>query len=96
MNKEEYNIELKKLEADFKIQKDKLAHRCAEENNSYKVGDTVTDHIGSILVEKIGTTYGFHYNDIPYSTYFGIELKKNGEPTKKGNKRLVHQINIEE
>lgn len=95
MKKEEFNTELKKLEVEYDIQKKELATRCAKENNPYKINDVVTDHMGSILIEKIGTSYGFG-TEIPYSTYFGIELKKNGEPTKKGTKRLVYQINIEE
>lgn len=80
MTKEEYLNEVKELDV-----------KCANENNDVKVGDSFTDQSGTILVERISVyiTYG----GMPTCLYYGLELKKDGTPTKKGTRRDAFQIN---
>ena len=61
-------------------------------NNPYKIGDKITDHIGTVIFEKMGFNWG--YLDKPCAIYFGTELNKDGKPNKKGSKRQVYQTNI--
>ena len=76
-----------------KSEEKELARKYAYANNKIKVGDIVTDHIGSIKVEKI--LWGFaSFKDKPLCIYRGIELKKDKTPTKRGNKRDVYQSNL--
>ena len=59
-----------------------------------KIGDIVTDHTGSVKVERITFYRGFN-DSLPVCVYHGIELKKDLTPTKKGDKREVYQNNID-
>lgn len=62
-------------------------------NNPYKIGDIVTDHIGSIRYDKLKyTTTGCDY--VPTPIYSGIELKKDGTPKKRIIVRDVYGSNI--
>lgn len=90
MNYEEYKNQLSELSRDFEKSKQKLAIQYAKINNSVKVGDVFTDHIGSVKVESIG----FDIHGEPQCVYYGIELKKDGRPTLKGSKRQAYQRNI--
>jgi hypothetical protein len=92
MNHEEYLQKLKELESEFENKKVKLMKDFVRANNPYKIGDKITDHIGTIIIEKLGFSWGYLKN--PCATYSGIELKKDGTPNKKGTKRQVHQSNI--
>lgn len=92
MNRKEYLQKLEELEIELKNKKVELMRDFVIENNPYKIGDKVTDHIGSIIIEKIGFSWG--YNNNPCATYFGTELKKDGTPTKRLTKRTVWQSNI--
>ena len=87
-----YFQKVKDLETEHIHRKKELMRKFVNENNPYKIGDTVTDHVGSIIIEKISYSRG--YNSAPYAIYFGVELNKNGSVNKKGNKRCVHQVNI--
>jgi hypothetical protein len=93
MNKSEYDIKRRQLTEDFEAAKNALAKEFALSNNTVKAGDIVTDHIGSIRVEKIKWTKGYG-SDYPGCVYFGTELKKDLTPTKKGEKRDVYQYNL--
>lgn len=92
MNYEEYLQKGKELELEFKDKKLELMKEFVRANNPYKIGDTVTDSIGSIIIEKMGYSWGFNSN--PCATYSGLELKKDGTPTKKKTTRQVWQSNI--
>ena len=91
MNYEEYLLEVKKLESEFENRKVELMKEFVRANNPYKIGDKVTDHIGSIIIEKMGFAWGF--GNKPCATYTGLELKKDGTPNKMGDKRMVWQSN---
>lgn len=93
MTKEQYDNDLKVLFSEYERAKIELAKKFALENNSIKEGDIVTDHVGSIKVEKIQVTLG-SFDDPPSCVYFGIELKKDLTPTKKATKRDVYQSNL--
>lgn len=96
MTPEQYKQGLKHLEDQFDKDKLELAREYALANNPYKVGDKVTDHIGSIIIEGISISRGSRYGDLPSCVYSGTALTKKGVPTKRNDKRTVWQQNIEE
>lgn len=77
-----------RIEHDKKVQA--LSKEYALSNNTVKVGDMVTDHIGAVKVEKIL----IRVTDEPSCVYSGTEYTKAGKPTKRGTKRLAYQINL--
>ena len=89
----EYKDKVKTLEDKLEWDKTELMKQFVRENNPYKVGDIVTDHIGSVKIEKLGYSWGFNSN--PCATYFGIEINKDGTPNKKGKTRTAFQSNLE-
>ena len=93
MEIEIYKNKLKELELGFERQKLILMREFVDSNNPFHIGDKITDHIGSIIIEKIGYSYGYS-NEHPYAIYTGLVLKKDGTPTKKLKKRTVYQLNI--
>lgn len=93
MNYDEYLQKVKELERELGHKKAALMMEFVNANNPYKIGDKITDHIGSIIIEKMG--YAWNYPDSnPCATYYGLELKKDGTPNKKGSRRQVWQSNI--
>ena len=96
MTKEDYVNELKKLRTQYDEQVKLLGMKYASENNTNRIGDVVTDHIGSIRIESIGyCDLGANgYNRFPSVIYNGVQLKKDGSPKARGNKRTVFQINL--
>jgi hypothetical protein len=75
--RERYNLEMNKIYKDY-----------AFNNNPYKIGDIITDHIGSIIIEVIKWSKIFNRFSSE-CVYTGTQLKKNGEPFKSGEKRVV-------
>jgi len=92
MKYEEYRLKVRELEQEYQIKKIELQREYIRANNPYKAGDKVTDHIGSIIIEKIG--YALTSTGEPCATYTGIELKKDGQPKKNGDRRTVWQSNL--
>jgi hypothetical protein len=96
MTQEEYKSKFLGINNDFQVKLKSLAKEYAISNNPYKIGDVVTDHMGSIKIEQIK----FYFSTLPNSslfpscTYFGIEVTKRGEPKKGGKKRSVYQENL--
>lgn len=92
MKKEEYLEGLDILKKEFERKKRDLALEFAKSNSTAKIGDKVTDHIGSIIIESMGlsSTLG----GIPCMTYYGHELKKDGSIRKDKSKRRVLQMNL--
>ena len=93
MTEEEFKAELKKIEEEALNKKLQLYRKYALAHSTYNVGDIFTDHIGSILIEKIKECVVFNTNNLPSCIYFGLELKKDGTPTKKMTKRDAYQVN---
>jgi hypothetical protein len=85
---------LKVLEQEYESKQKEVMREYCDENNPYKIGDKFTDHIGTILIEKILYSYynSFLY-EAPSCVYFGPELKKDGTPKKNGDKRKAYQLN---
>ena len=94
MEYQEYKDKLKGLELEFEQKKSKLIKEYVDANNPYKIGDKVTDHANSIIIEKI--KYHILLTGIPCAVYYGSELKKDGTPKKNGNKTYVYQINLKQ
>lgn len=97
----EYSQSLNQLDAELENfieeiarKKQALAREYALANSIVQVGDTVTDHLGSIQVREIKfTRVG---GNLPYCVYEGPELTAKGTvKIKKGCVRKVHQINLE-
>jgi hypothetical protein len=68
-----------------------LIKKYAFANNPVKEGEKFTDHIGTIVVEKIEVTTSLF--GLPSCMYFGTVLRKDGTPTKKNEKRWAYQTN---
>lgn len=94
MTNENYSKELTYIKMDFERRKRELAIQYVTENAKFKVGDIVTDHIGSVKVEVVKTQ--LREQGYPETVYHGTELKKDLTPTKKGDKRSVWVSNIKE
>jgi len=91
-NRENYEKGIAQIEREANARKIELIRLYASENNTFKVGDVVKDHIGSIIIEKI--TYTISSKKIPCCVYYGLELKKDGTPRKNKSKRSVYQGNV--
>ena len=91
MNTDELQKKLKEIKSDYlKIQSD-LLKSYAVSNDPYCIGDIVTDHYHSIIIE----TKNFYVeNCISSIVYYGTMVKKNGELFKNNKKDKVYQINI--
>ena len=89
MTEEELKEQLEALEKSHLLAKMVLMREYCNENNPYKIGDTFTDHIGTVLIEKIMYSYGINTSCV----YLGLELKKDGTPRKDGSKRNAYQCN---
>ena len=92
MNKEEYLAEKKSIEerlAKERIELDKrfnrekieLDKRFSASYNPVKIGDTVTDHYKSIVVEKFILAYD--YDGLPTLSFRGMRVTKDGKPVKR-------------
>jgi hypothetical protein len=87
----EYKDRVKQLEEKLDTDRAELMKQFVRDNNPYKVGDIITDHIGSIKIEKMGYSWGYGK---PCATYYGIELKKDGTPNKRNSSRWAFQSNL--
>lgn len=92
MNAKELISKIVVLEQELVKKKNEVLVEYCKANNPYKVGDTFTDHIGTIKIEVIRYHLSYDY-DRSCCTYFGIELKKDGTPKKTGVKRTAYQSN---
>jgi hypothetical protein len=92
----EYNDYLKKLSEMIKRHNGeirRLQQEYAYAQSPYKVGDYVTDHIGTIKVEKIQWQSSDMGKDVT-CVYFGQCYTRKKEPFKSGETRFVFQKNI--
>ena len=92
MKKEELLLKLDVIEHSYlKAKQEALVEYC-DANNPYKVGDVFTDHMGSILIEEVKyTNFNNKYRE-PSCVYYGVQLNKDGTPTKLGNKRDAYLV----
>lgn len=89
MNNQELEHRLKELQQEYDLKQKEVMRQFCDDNNQYKVGDKFTDHIGTIIIEKI--RYSYNISRIPICIYFGAELKKDGTLKKSNDKRNAWQ-----
>lgn len=93
MTKDEYREEMAFETSEHNNRVQALREKCAESNNPHKIGDTVTDHKESIIIEKM--VIGLSGSDLfPVMVYTGKRVKNNGEPYKKHMICEVWQSNL--
>jgi hypothetical protein len=90
---EEYHRGLAAIEEEAKQKKVALVKEFAMANNPHKKGDTIRDSEGGLIIERINIHYGYG-NSLPYCSYGGTELKKDGTPKLRQSKRTIAQFNI--
>ena len=93
MTKEEYDNQIKEIEKEAAEKKKQLAQKYAFANNKIKKGNKVTDHMGTIIVEKFQYTYG-GLSSYPSCIYYGTNLNKDGSTSKREPKRHCYQSNL--
>ena len=94
MNKEEYFQQVKLIEHEAKIKKGVLSKNYAMASKVASIGDVVTDHHQTIMVEALGWGHSFR-GDVPQARYTGVKLKKDLTPYKSGELCTVYEGNIE-
>lgn len=75
MNKQELKHKLNELQQEYGLKQKEVMKQFCDANNPYIVGDKFTDHIGTIIIEKI--RYSYTVTGTPSCIYFGTELKNN-------------------
>jgi hypothetical protein len=92
MTHKEYLQKISDLESEYQNKQIALAKQFVNANNPHKIGDKVTDHIGSIIIEKI--KFGIVSYNLPIAVYEGKVLKKDGTPKLNCKVRSVYQSNL--
>ena len=82
MTYEELRRKCREIQKECEARQKDLKKQFALEHNPVKIGDVVTDHFHTIRVEDMKCYLMSFDPEIPQMTYYGIELKKNGEPKK--------------
>lgn len=93
MKIEEYKEFKAEIDKEYQMKLRELAAIFATANSPVSVGDFVTDHIGTIKVEKV-SLYLSLSKDVPSCVYYGPCYTKKNVLYKSGEKREVHQMNI--
>lgn len=94
MKLEDYKNKVRSLKSQHKKELNKLAVRYAYLNSTVKIGDIVTDHIGSIRVQEIKVSPCGFFNEDPSCVYCGVLYTKAGKPFKSGERRSVYQTHL--
>ena len=92
MDKQEYIEKLKAIDGDAKKAKAALAKEFAMSNNTVKLGDIISDHANTIVVDHIGLGYSF--DGTPQCVYRGVALTKKLVPKKNGSSEKIWQSNL--
>ncbi len=95
-SKEDYKHKTLMLAEKHKEEVFQLKKKYAMANSSVQVGDMVTDHMGSVKVERIKIHTGYHVDDLPSCVYYGPCYTKSGRPFKSGERRGAYQANLVE
>lgn len=91
MTETEYLKEREKIERSYEDKKVLLDLKYTQENSRVNIGDIVTDHLGSVRVEKISL---YRSCGFPSCIYTGPCITKKMIPFKSGERREVYQTNI--
>ncbi len=92
MDIEEYNAKCNTLYKEYHAKMMELACEFAMSNNQVSIGDTIEDHTGKIVVEKISLSAG--QLSRPLCKYYGKNLLKSGKQSKREPHRTVYQSNL--
>ena len=87
MEKEEYKLKLKEIEAEYDAKKKALYKEYALSNAKFKMVDIIKDERWTIKVDVISTYIGF---GDPEPVYRGYELKKDLTPKKSMERQSIH------
>ncbi len=90
MNFETYKKKITDLNIEVNNKKRELKMKYALSHSTVKIGDMITDHLGSIIVESILLN---NANE-PSCIYKGINLLKSGKVSKRQKKRYLYQVNL--
>lgn len=91
MTKQELKEQLITLYYQYELGKKVVFKNYALSNNPYYIGDIVTDHVASIKIESIGIHVS---NGEAECRYEGIQLNKDGKPSKRQDHNIIYQQNI--
>ena len=91
MEYDDYKLKYDEIDNEADMKKNELDKEYAYSHNTIKVGDFITDHIGTIKVEKISYA---KFNPTPECVYIGPIYTKSGHRSKCGGIRYVFQRNI--
>lgn len=94
MNELEYDRQMKEIKDDYLSKCKKLRWDFVSSNTTVSNDDIVTDHIGSIVVERAGVYLETHGTGYPKLRVFGLCLKKDGGPRKDKSKRWIFAQNV--
>ena len=93
MTHTEYSREFIRIEKEALFIKSELRKKFALSNNPHKIGDVITDHLGSGKILSIHPHLGF-MKDYPSCTYRCDNLTKKGTISKRESIRSIAQENI--
>tara|TARA_R110000868_G_C10865457_1_gene761840 strand:- start:238 stop:519 length:282 start_codon:yes stop_codon:yes gene_type:complete len=88
----EYKRRLSDIESKAISARSNLAAEYAKSNRRFQAGNIVTDHIGSIIVDKVMFSMGC--SSMPDTIYCGVVLTKGMQKRKDGKIRRVSQSNL--
>ena len=90
MNKAELKAKFEEIDKESKKKKIEATMQYCVANNPYKIGDRFTDHISTIIIEKISY---YLSTDNPCCIYYGANLTKSCTVNKKEPYRSAYQSN---
>lgn len=90
MTKEQLKENLRQADKNYEAAKYALYKECALSNNPHKIGDTITDHMKTLVIEKIKVHVSFGE---PECVYEGTVLTADGKPAKNQD-QCIYQGNI--
>lgn len=93
MDRYEYQKRLEGMRIRHRCEISDLQEMYAMSQSPFKIGDFVTDHIGTIKVERVDWEAAHQGRDVR-CVYFGPCFTKAGKPFKSGECRAVYQSNI--
>lgn len=91
MNKNELNTKLNELLEKYERDRRNIQREYAFSNNPYKIGDIIKDHHTTIKIEKINLHISYGEASCVYT---GIQLNKDGKPSKRQDCNTIYQCNI--
>lgn len=95
MEKEQFDLEKKKIWQEAESAFKKLSKDFAFAKNTHSVGEVIRDHIGKGRITMVKYTYhGFDSSYYPECCYLCEELTAKGEPKKRPSQRTIYAKNL--